>query len=245
MAPRKKATPQAEAITPAEAKNARPYDLLAEEVNEFFEQANDWLKEGKEIATEAEAGVLNEVVKGIRDLDKRIEAERKIEAKPFDDGKAEVQARYKKLAARTELVLTNVLRRLTVWRNKLAQQQAEEAARARIAAEEAADKAAHVAKMAGDDLGAQEIAKGVAEDAKRFAKTADKLETTAGTGLRMRSNFTVEIVDQKQAIATFYKIAPGELIDFIEQRLTAMAYKRSLPPGEIKGVKITETKEAY
>jgi hypothetical protein len=228
-------------ITAAEAKNARPYDLDQAAINDLWEEAQQWLTDDFVIETEAQAEGLERLVKMSRAAKNEADAHRKAENEPFDTGKAEVQARYNPLFSTADTIIKGSLGVLTVWRDKLATKQREEAAAVRRAAEEAAALAAKTAKIAGTNVSAIKIADDAAETAERFTKTANRMEKKAGTGLRMRTVYDFEIMDIKQAIAHYYRTEPAAMEAFINERIRGgLPNQRAVP-----GVAFTERKEAY
>ena len=242
MAPHKRpAQPEEPAPT---LPNSRPFDLSKQEIDDLFEEANQWL-DGAEITTEAEAEGIKRLMKLTREADARKEDARKEEVAPFDAGRKEVQDRYAPLTKRVELIIGGCRKILTGWNLRLEEAQRRKAEEIRLAAEEASRKAQHVAEVAGSTLETQEIVASAEEDARRLLKNAGRAEANIGKGNRMRSKWRVEITDPKLTIAWFFRAYEHELVDWLAERLTAKAYKAGELPASIPGAKIIETKEAY
>jgi hypothetical protein len=229
-------------ISAAEAVNARPYDIDKQTIEDLFEEARQWLADDTPIAESAEAEGLERMLEMARAAKSAADENRKVENKPFDDGKKEVQARYNALFGQADLIINGVLKRLTPWRNKLAEEQRLAAAAVAEEAERARKQAERTTIMAGSDLGAQHIAKEAGETAARLEKTAARLEKKAGTGLRMRTVWKFDFSDIKKAIAHYYREEPELMEKFIRERIAADSHlgRRNVP-----GVIYIEEKEAY
>lgn len=236
------------AETPAGAlthnlENVRPYDLDKQAIDDLFGEAQQWLDDGKPIETEAEASALEELQRKTRNAKNVADANRVIENEPFDTGKKAVQARYNPLIDRADLVILAVNRLLTPWRNKLAEEQKRRAEEIRLAAEAASQTAQHVAEVAGSDIGAQEIAAGAEDTARRLLKSAAKAEKRVGKGLRMRTVWDHEITNLKAALNHLYVKDRQALEGFVSERARAVVSRGGTPV--MPGVTFTERKEAY
>lgn len=224
--------------------NARPFDLAKQEIDDLFDEAKVWLETDK-IESDAEAAEVEKLLALMRDALNRSEEARKDEVRPIDAQRKEVQERYRPLSTRAEIVVNGARKLLTGWRDLLAKKQAEAAAEVRRAAEEASQKAQHVAEVAGSSVELQEIIANTEDTARRLLKNAERAEAKVGTGLRMRTVYTVEIDDPKLTIAWFWRTYPDELTTWLNQRLTAKAYKTNELPFEVPGARIIAKKEAY
>ncbi|GAA5622032.1 hypothetical protein Brsp04_01914 [Brucella sp. NBRC 12952] len=192
-----------------------PYEEIKQEIEDLFDEAKNFA-DGEAIDNQALADAVTELHDKIHDAGNRADTARKTEAKPHDDAKAEIQARYNKLIGNTKtsgkgkVVLgKEVLQRiLTPWRNKVA---AEKEAAAKAAREEAdrVIREAHEAMQASaGNLEAREQAEELVKEAKqadRWAKREDKAEPT-GTGLR--SVWHCDLVDEGVALDWAYGRAP-------------------------------------
>src|SRR3546814_8195285 len=69
-----------------------PFDDIKAEIEALHEEARGWL-DGEPVASQGQADALDKLKGMIRDAEKKAENLRKAEVKPFDDGKAAVQAR--------------------------------------------------------------------------------------------------------------------------------------------------------
>jgi hypothetical protein len=227
-------------ITPAQAKNARPSDIHSSTVDDLYEEAKLWLEPDFKIETEAQA----EGITKLRDLSRQArdaaDDDRKVEAKPFDDGKAEVQGRYNPITKKAQRIIDGCNARLTPWNNAIAYAQERAAEETRRAAEEAAQRAAQAIQSAKGDLGAMEIAEGAIDDAKRLQRTANKLQRTAGKGTGMRTVWSVQIADRKAALYHYLAKNPDA---FVELLLQLAEKDVSQGVRKIDGFEITSHKE--
>lgn len=194
------------APAPGIGHNRDPFTEVKEEIETLFDEAKQWL-DGEPVASQGQADDLNKLMGLIREAEKRAEALRKEEARPFDEGKAEVQARYNPLIAKgkglTSLALEAAKKALTPWLERLDREKREAEAKARAEAEEAARKAAEAFRLSDQaDLAARQEAERLAEEAKQKEIAArkaanDKAQAKGGDGraTTLRTHYTPEITD--------------------------------------------------
>jgi hypothetical protein len=171
-----------------------PFEAVEQKIFDLYDEAKQWL-DGEPVSTQGQADALNKLINLIRDAEKEADALRKEEVKPFDDGKAEVQARYAPLIAdtksvkgKTVLALAAAKEALTPWLTKVEEEKRESERKAREEAE-AAQRAAQEALRAADaaDLSAREEAERLVEQAKKAEIAArvaakDKGQAKGGEG---------------------------------------------------------------
>ena len=80
-----------------------PFEAAAEKIETLHVEAKNWL-DGEAIENQAQADEVSKLLDMARNAKKEADAARKEEAKPFDDGKKEVQARYKPLLDRADAI---------------------------------------------------------------------------------------------------------------------------------------------
>lgn len=180
-------------------------------INDLYEEAKQWL-DGEPITDQEQADALNTLASRIREAAKLAEENRKMEAKPFDDGKAEVQARYKPLKTMADTALDAVKSALKPYLLELDRQQREAAEQARKEAE-AKRLEAEFAIAARDsaNLEQREDAEKLLADAKAAeaeAARADKAKAHAkgdsrATGLR--TQWAVKIDNESAAMQWAWK----------------------------------------
>jgi membrane protein involved in colicin uptake len=204
---------------PAPIPNARPYDLFAETINDLYEEARHFA-DGEPITTPGQAEAVQALMRQIQQAEKDADEERKREAKPFDDGKAEVQERYNALIAplsnkkpgKTALAIKALKETLAPYLQNLADEQAAAAKAARDAADKAAQDAADAMRAAQGNLAAREAAEATVEaasEAQRAAKTAETARPQAtgqGRAATLRTTYKPTMIDRREALRHFFAI---------------------------------------
>jgi hypothetical protein len=220
-----------------------PFEGIRIHIDDLMETAQGFL-DGEPILTQALADEVGRLLDEARQAEKAAEAQRKIEVKPFDDGKAEVQARYNPLKAKCALVASTAKQALAPF---LAAEQAKrdaEAAEARKIAEAKAEEARAASRAAeATDLAAREQAEALlkeAEKADRLASRAEKGKAMVAGGARsssLRSAWTPELTDPAAALKHYRAKQPDELKAWLLSQAQAdvRAGARAIP-----GFNITE-----
>jgi hypothetical protein len=163
--------------------NASPFIQARDTVADLMLEAQQAL-DGTTAADQDTADYFAGLLDMARKAEKAAEEARKIEAKPFDDGKAEVQARYKPLVADAQRVQTACKAALLDWQRKEQARKDAEARAAREAAEKAAREAAEAHRAANAaSLAAQEEAERKMAEAEQLARAAKQAEN-AGVGAK-------------------------------------------------------------
>ena len=180
-----------------------PYEAAAAAVAEVRGEALQWL-DGAPVADQAQADGLALLLDMTRKASKLADDARKDEARPFDDGKAAVQARYKPLLADAERVADALKAALAKWLARVADEQRAAAEAARIEADaKAAQARAAWAAANPDNLAEREAAEaaiieaGRAErDAVRAANaTATAKAVTGARAVGLRSYWNADLHD--------------------------------------------------
>ena len=155
--------------TPIEARKA--------EIDALYETAQAWL-DGSKIENQAQADDVTKIVDDARKASKAADAQRKVEAKPFDDGKAAVQKAWKPLIDKADKVETAGKATLGDWMRREAERQRQEAANAREIADGIAERALTSARSAAasGSLDALSAAEGLLTEAKQANKDAGRAE---------------------------------------------------------------------
>jgi hypothetical protein len=147
-------------------------------VETLWTEAVHWL-DGAVAESQAEADAIATLLDMARKARATADSARKAEAKPFDDGKAEVQARYKPMIARCDTVADAAKKALAPF---LAAQEAakrEAEAKARAAAEEA-HRTAREAFQRAKGVEDRERAEALADEARRAEYAAWAAEQARG-----------------------------------------------------------------
>jgi hypothetical protein len=200
--------------------NSSPYIEARDTVNDAVSEAREWL-DGKPVADKDQADGLAHLLDLLRKAHKGADEARKLEAKPFDDGKAEVQQRYKPLLTDAERAIDVVKAAIAKWQRE-EQRRADEAARIAREAAERAQREAEEARRAADlaNLAEREAAERKLAEAERLAKAADKAEA-APVGAKgayaarrtalVATRVPVAIADGKAALRWAMERQPDEL----------------------------------
>lgn len=196
------------------------FTVARDTVTDAVDEARAWL-DGAAVADKEQADGLAHLLDLLRKAHKGADEARKIEAKPFDDGKAEVQARYKPLLTDAERAIDAVKAALARWQRE-EQRKADEAARAAREAAEQAQREAEAARRAADpaNLAEREAAERKQAEAEALAKAAAKAEA-APVGAKgayaarrtalVVTRVPVAIADGKAALRWVMEHRPDEL----------------------------------
>jgi len=226
-----------------------PFDDIEKRINDLYEEALLWL-DGEEVTEQALADELNTLASQIREAAKEAEEMRKAEAKPFDDGKKEVQDRYNPLIqkgkGKTELALNAVKSALKPYLLELDRIQQEAAEKAREEAEQAErDAQAAMQRRDPSNLEQQEEANRLAEQAKSAQKAANKAENAkahakgAGRATGLRTRTKVSIANEREAAGWAWKHDREALMIFV---LTQAEKAVRAGSTKLDGFSITEEK---
>lgn len=239
-----------------------PFEKSQQEITDLFNEAKHWL-DGEPIANQEQADMVGLLVQKIRAAIKTADERRTVENKPFDDGKAEVQARYNPLIADTKttkgkgpMALDVCKQALAPWLAKVDEAKRAEAERLRKEAEEKAAAAAEALAASRSntaDLESREEAERALEQAakaERFAKKAEKSTAQAsggaGRAIGLRTVYSAEVTDLNAAAWHFLALCPDEVRPAI-QRLADDAVRSAGKAAEslsIPGVVIRAEKKA-
>lgn len=240
-----------------------PFELSEREISDLYDEAKNWL-DGEPISTKGQADMVGLLVQKIRTAVKTADERRVAENKPFDEGKAAVQAKYAPLIADTKSVKGKAVLALEVCKQALAPWLEKEAEEKRAAAEAARLEAERKAQEAQESLAAsraeasnletrEEAERAIeqAQVADRIARRAEndtaKASGGAGRAISLRTVYRAEITDLKAAVWHFLAQCPEEVRPLI-QRLADDAVRsagKSAETMSIPGVTIhTERKVA-
>jgi hypothetical protein len=206
--------------------NPPPFETIKSEIDDLYGEAKLWL-DGAPVDTQEQADALNTLRDKILKVEKRAEDLRKIEAKPFDEGKAEVQARYNPLISEkgglTTKALTVIkdalrpfLQRLEAEKNAKAMAEREAAIQATQAGQEA------MSNREAGNLADQEAAEALVTGAKLAEKAATKAENDKaqakgdGRAMGLRTVKTVVRTDDVLAAKWAWQTHRSELLQFVQ-----------------------------
>lgn len=199
-----------------------PFEACKTAIEDLYSEAKTWL-DGEKVTTKEQADALNTLESAVRKAAKVAEENRKAEAKPFDDGKAEVQARYKPIQAKADDALASIKAALKPYLLELERQQQEAA---RIAREEAARKQAEaleaIRQRDAANLEQREAAEKLVAEAKAAEEAARKAENAKahakgeGRATGLRSVFKAVMTDNREAAAWVWNNHNAELMVFVQ-----------------------------
>lgn len=230
-----------------------PFELSRDEISDLFDEAKNWL-DGAGVETQDDADGVSKLLDMIRKAMKTADERRIAENKPFDDGKAAVQAKYAPLIADTKNLRGKAVLAAEACKKALApflekqeaekRRAAEEARRRADAEREAAEAAVRAARAS--DLAAQEAAEAQLRQAKAAetaANRAEKDRAAAKGGARavsLRSTWSPVLTDMREAAKHYWAARPDEFRDFLMSlaKQDVQAGKRSLPGFEILETKV-------
>lgn len=229
-----------------------PYEALKAHIDDLYEEAVNFL-DGDPIATEEQAAAVNKLLDDARKAKAAAEAQRKIEARPFDDGKAEVQALWTPLTkdktGKCDLIASTAKKALAPW---LEAKEAEQQAAAQAAIQEAREKAQAAAeaaaKIAEDDLAGQGELAALQEEsvaAQKVAAKAEKAKPLVAGEFRsagLRNVYTPILVEPKEALRHYMQAQPEALKEWLldQARRDVRAGKREIPGFTIQHERVAQ-----
>lgn len=222
-----------------------PFEMSEVEIGDLYAEAKGFL-DGEPITTQAMADAVSKLIDDLRKAAKLANERRIIEKQPFDDGAAEVQARYNPLIedgktrkGKAILAIEIAKKALAPWLQKLEDEKRAAAEAARKVAEEAERKAreALAATKATDDLTAREAAEAMVREAQAlevFATKAENDKAHAKGGARamgLRSVWRAEMTDGRAAAGHYWATRRSEVDAFFQGLADAdvRSGKRTIP----------------
>jgi NADH dehydrogenase/NADH:ubiquinone oxidoreductase subunit G len=233
-----------------------PFERVRDKISSLYDEACLWL-DGEPIATQGQADDLSNLLNMIRAAEKEAEEAREVEVKPFNESKAEVQARYNPLIAdtktmkgKTTLAMEACKKALAPWLEKLADEKEAIARKAReeADAQQRAAQEAVRAAQAATDLAAREAAEQRLQEAKKAEALAKKAESDTaksggGVGRRvsLHTYYIAEIHDLKEFAGHVWTNYRDDIRTYLAQRAQWLVDqgKRDIP-----GVTVREDRRA-
>lgn len=229
---------------PIEEVPPTPFEMSEVEIGDLYAEAKNFL-DGEPISTQAMADAVSKLIDDLRKAGKLADERRIEENRPFDEGKAEVQARYAPLIADTKTTKGKVVlaidiakKALAPWLQKLEDEKRAAAEAARKIADEKA-RAAQEALRASqvDDLAKREAAEQMIRDAQKAEAAAvfaenDKAHAKGGTrAMGLRSVWRAEMVDGRAAAGHYWQTRRADVDAFFQGLADAdvRAGKREIP----------------
>jgi hypothetical protein len=221
-----------------------PYEAVKKEIDDLFEEAKHWL-DGDPVSSAEMAEAIQTLTRRIQAAEKKADAARIEENKPFDDGKAEVQARYNALigktttvTGKTKMAVDLCKKALTPWLNKLEAEKQVKAEAARLEAERARLEVERLAKerVTLEGKEAFEIA---AANARKAEAVANKIENASvkvggeGRAISMRDYYSAELTEPVEFARFLWKNHRAQYMDWLNDFADKMVAdgKRDGIPG--------------
>lgn len=215
-----------------------PFEKASNVISGLYEEAEGWL-DGEPIDNQGVADGVSELLNLLRDAKKRADDARKTEAKPFDDGKKEVQARYKPLLDKADRAADVCKKALVPWLQKLEEEKRAKEAAAREEAERLRKEAEEAIAMADpDNLAARADAESRINDAKEAEKVVaraakDKANASGGVGraVTLRTFYRGEITDATAVAKHYWLTNRAEVVAFFQTLVDADVRANRPVPG--------------
>lgn len=218
-----------------------PYEAHVANFDNLLTEAHAWA-DGAEVENEAQDAEVKRLIEEIRLAIAAADASRVEENKPFDDGKAAVQAKYNEFIADTKTAKGSAVKAMDALKatrkpylDKLEKARLEAVEAARVEAQRIADEAAKARAAAPEnDLGAIEAAEALTDLAEIAAKTLKVTEAAKVTGLR--KTYTPVITDRRAAILHYMNVQPDEFVALVQRlaEVDVRAGKRRIPGFEVR-----------
>jgi hypothetical protein len=222
---------------------ATPFDVVSDKINDLYGEAKNWC-DGEDISSAEQADEVQKLLRLIQAAEKEADAARVEENKPFDEGKAAVQAKYAPLIANTKsvkgltvLAIDACKQALAPWLIKVEEEnrrKAEEARREAEAKAEAAREALRQKQSLEDAAHAEQLvreAKAAEVDARKAAnaKASAKGE---GRAVGLRDRYTPEVTDYTAFARHVWTVHRSDMEDFLNiqaAKLVASGARGTLP----------------
>lgn len=223
-----------------------PYEAMKAHIDDLFDEAKNFL-DGEPITTQEMADAIDKLKAMALEAEKDGDAQRKVEAKPFDEGKKEVQERWNPLVhdktGKCRQIISTCNTALAPFlKAKQDALDAEADRQRKIAADLAAAALAKHQAAQLDNLTEQEEAEAAlkeATQAQRLADQASNARAQAKGGKRatsLRDVWTPELTDSMIALKHYRADRPDVLKAWLTEQAEADidAGKRSIPGFTIK-----------
>jgi hypothetical protein len=225
-----------------------PFEAAQAKIEDLYGEATYWL-DGAAVECQDHADGLSTLLNMLRNARKEADEARKAEAKSFDDGKAEVQARYNPLLKKADLAMDACKDAIAPWLVRLdAEEKAAAAEARRIADEKAREAQEAIRATEATNLAEREAAEQLVRDAKKAETAANRAArdtARAGVGIgratSLRTSYKPVLTDAVTAARHFWATDRQE-IEALLIRLAEQAVRNG--KREIPGFVIEEIKTA-
>jgi len=203
-----------------------PLPAMAIHIDTLMETAQGFL-DGEPVETAEAAAIVAKLIDEGRKAGKDADNLRKEEARPFDEGKKAVQARWKPVIDKTDLIVATAKRALVPYQMKLEAEQREAAERARKEAEAARQAqidAERAARPSADLMAAEqaEELRKAADKAERAASKAGKataaIAVEGARAISLRTVWRAEITDRRALLQHYMRTRPDDLTAWLQMQ---------------------------
>ncbi len=222
-----------------------PFAAIKTHVDDLMVEAKNFC-DGAAIENQAQADAVARLIDDFRSAAKAADEARKEEAKPYDDGKAAVQAKYAELLAETKAQIIRALEALkatlTPWLQKLERERREAE---QVAQEEAARKAQEAADAMRAttlaDLDGREAAEALVADAAAAQAEANRIAKAkphaAGDGraIGLRRSYRAVLTDPRAAVLHYMNTRRDDFLSLVQRLadLDVREGKRQIPGFDV------------
>lgn len=220
--------------------NMSPFDAAKQTIDDLFEEAKAWL-DGSGITSEKEAEAVDKLLDLTRAAKRDADESRRVENKPFDDGKAAVQARYNPILKRADLIVDTCKNTLQPWREKVAAEKAARAEKARAEALAQQEKAQAAIRASAGNIAERAKAEEELRLANDMSGYALREADRAATGNGLRRSYRAMPRDYSAAAEHYWNSRRAEFQSFLDQ-LAAEDVRRGI--RSIPGFDVLEEKTA-
>lgn len=225
-----------------------PFDEASTKIRDLYEEARNWC-DGDAISSAEQADEVQKLLRLIQAAEKEADAARVEENKPFDEGKAAVQAKYAPLIGNTKsvkgltvLAIEACKQALAPWLIKVEEENRRKAEAARLEAEakaEAARQALREKQSLEDAARAEQLireAKAAESDARKAAnaKASAKGE---GRAVGLRDRYTPEVTDYTAFARHVWMVHRSDMEDFLNiqaAKLVSSGIHSGIPGVNVK-----------
>jgi hypothetical protein len=182
------------------SNNPPPVETMGMHIGDLFDEAKGIL-DGAGVSNDADAEMVGRLMDMARTAKKDADAQRAVEKKPHDDAGKAVQAVWKPLIEKCDLIVDTCRKALTPFQVAKEAEQRAIAEAARLEALRQQQEAIDARRAAGEDLAAREEAERLAKDADRAQRDAARLDkakphvVTEGRAIGLRTAYRAEVAD--------------------------------------------------
>lgn len=226
------------------------FQLIESKINDLYNEALLWL-DGEAVTNQEQADEIQKLMRLIQAAEKEADEERKAEATPFDDAKAEIQSRYNLLIGKTKSVTGKTVKAINACKKALAPylvKQEDERREREAAARKEAEEKARIAQEAmrertGDNLEQNEQAEQLVQEAKAAEASVRKVSNEKvgakgfGRAATLRTYYKAEVTDYHKFASYAWLNCKDEMRVFLDDLAAKLVARGN---HDIAGVEVKE-----